>query len=167
MKYYLNTFFIYSILGFIWETLIKYIFFSHMNNGFLYGPWIPIYGFGACIIIFIMRLIFNRFKLKRIYKIILLFLISSITLTILEFMGGHLIELLTNKIFWNYSKLKFNIGHYIALEISLVWGIMSLVITYIIKPIIDKLLKKIPSFITYLVLLMFIIDLLITTLNNV
>ena len=142
MKYYLNTFFIYSILGFIWETLIKYIFFSHMNNGFLYGPWIPIYGFGACIIIFIMRLIFNRFKLKRIYKIILLFLISSITLTILEFMGGHLIELLTNKIFWNYSKLKFNIGHYIALEISLVWGIMSLVITYIIKPIIDKLLKK-------------------------
>ena len=138
-----------------------------MNNGFLYGPWVPIYGFGACIIIFIMRLIFNRFKLKRIYKIILLFLISSITLTILEFMGGHLIELLTNKIFWNYSKLKFNIGHYIALEISLVWGIMSLVITYIIKPIIDKLLKKIPSSITYLVLLIFMIDLLITTLNNV
>lgn len=167
MKYYLNTFFIYSILGFIWETLIKYIFFSHMNNGFLYGPWIPIYGFGACIIIFIMRLIFNRFKLKRIYKIILLFLISSITLTILEFMGGHLIELLTNKIFWNYSKLKFNIGHYTALEISLVWGIMSLVITYIIKPIIDKLLKKIPSIITYLVLFIFMIDLVITILNNI
>ena len=158
MKYYLNTFFIYSILGFIWETLIKYIFFPHMHNGFLYGPWIPVYGFGACIIIFIMRLIFNRFKLKRIYKIILLFLISSITLTILEFIGGHLIELLTNKIFWDYSKLKFNIGHYIALEISLIWGIMSLVITYIIKPIIDKLLKKIPSIITYLVLLIFIID---------
>lgn len=167
MKYYLNTFFIYSILGFIWETIIKYIFFPHMHNGFLYGPWIPVYGFGACIIIFIMRLIFNRFKLKRIYKIILLFLISSITLTILEFIGGHLIELLTNKIFWNYSKLKFNIGHYIALEISLIWGIMSLVITYIIKPIIDKLLKKIPSIITYLVLLIFIIDLVITILNNI
>lgn len=141
MKYYINTFLIYSILGFIFESILK-LFHSNMNNGFLFGPWIPIYGLGVCIIIFIMRLIFNRFKIKRYIKIILLFIISMLTLTLLEFIGGNLIYMLTKKKFWNYSKLKYNIGPFIALEISLIWGIMAIVITYLIKPIIDKLRTK-------------------------
>lgn len=158
MKYYLKVFIIYSVLGFFFETSLKYLFFPNINNGFLIGPWIPIYGLGSCIIIFIMRLVFNRFKVNRFIKIISLFLISSIILTLLEFIGGNLIELLTNKVFWKYDNLKFNFGHYIALEISIVWGIMSLVVTYIIKPLLDKLIKKIPKSITYLVLLLIIID---------
>lgn len=162
MKYYLNTFIIYSVIGFIIETSLKHLFFPKLNNGFLHGPWIPVYGLGVCLIIIIMRIIFNRIKLSRPIKIILLFLISTIVLTILEFIGGNLIELLTGKVFWKYDDLKYNIGHYIALEISLVWGIMSLVITYIIKPILDKLIKKIPSIITYLVLISMIFDFIIT-----
>ena len=161
MKYYINNFIIYSIFGFIIETTLKYVLFPNMHNGSLYGPWVPIYGLGTCIIIFVMRFIFNRIKVKRIIKIILLFLTSFIILTILELIGGHLIHLLTGKIFWDYKKLKFNIGHYIALEISTIWGIMSLVIIYIIKPQIDKLIKKIPSTITYLVFTIFIIDLIV------
>lgn len=158
MKYYLNTFIIYSVLGFIFETTLKYLFFPNMNNGFLIGPWIPIYGLGSCIIIFIMRLVFNRFKVKRFIKVISLFFMSSIILTLLEFIGGNLIEILTDKVFWKYDKLMFNFGHYIALEISIVWGIMSLVVTYILKPLLDKLVKKIPNSITYSVLLLIIID---------
>ena len=165
MKYYINNFLIYSILGFILETSVKLLLFPDMNNGFLYGPWIPVYGFGVCIIIFIMRFVFNRFKVNRFIKIVLLFVISTFTLTLLELMGGHLIELLTGEIFWDYSDLKFNFGHYIALEISLIWGTMSLVITYIIKPITDKIIKKIPSSITYSVLSIFLIDFVITILN--
>lgn len=159
MKYYINNFLIYSIFGFIFETLMKTFFFPNMNNGFLFGPWIPIYGFGVCIIIAIMRFVFNRIKVKRFVKIILVFLISTVTLTVLEFIGGHLIELVTGKVFWDYSKLKFNIGHYIALEISLVWGIMSLVVIYLLKPLTDKLVKKIPSIITYSVFVIFLVDL--------
>ena len=101
------------------ETILKTFFFKSMNNGFLYGPWIPVYGFGACLIIIIMRFIFNRIKVNRTTKIILLFLVSTIILTTLEFLGGHLIKLLTGKTFWNYSKLKYNIGPFISLEISL------------------------------------------------
>ena len=159
MKYYLNTFFIYSIIGFIFETILKYTLNPSMNNGSLYGPWIPIYGLGSCIIIFIMRLVFNRFKVKRSTKIILVFLISMITLTLLEFIGGHLIHLITGKVFWKYDKMKFNIGHYISLEIALLWGIISLVLIYLVKPKLDKLIKKIPSTITYLVLFIFLFDL--------
>lgn len=166
MKYYINTFIVYSMLGFILETTLKYLFFPSMNNGFLIGPWIPIYGLGTCIIIFIMRLVFNRFKVKRFIKVICLFFISSIVLTLLEFFGGNLIELLTGKVFWKYDNLMFNFGHYIALEISLVWGIMSLIVTYIIKPILDKIIKKIPSSITYSVLILIIIDFIYSFITN-
>ncbi len=165
MKYYINTFLIYSILGFVFETLMKLFFFPNMNNGFLYGTYIPIYGFGVCLIIAIMRFVFNRIKVKRFIKIILVFLISAFILTALEFVGGYLIEFITGKIFWDYSKLKFNIGPYIALEISFIWGIMSLVVIYLLKPITDKIIKKIPSIITYLVLICFIIDFAISCLK--
>lgn len=165
MKYYIKVFVVYSMIGYIIETLMKNLFINNMNNGFLYGPWIPVYGLGACIIIFIMRLIFNRIKTNRIIKIILLFLLSSITLTILEFIGGHLIHALTGRVFWNYSDLKFNFGPYIALEISLVWGVMSLVVVYIIKPLLDKIIKKIPSFISYLALSLIVIDFIFAVIN--
>ena len=166
MKYYIKYFIIYSIIGYILETSIKYLFNPSMHNGSLYGPWIPIYGLGTCLIIIIMRLVFNRFKINRINKIILVFIISMISLTLLEFIGGHLIHFITGKVFWDYSKMKFNIGKYISLEISLVWGIMSLIIIYIIKPIIDKVIKKIPSTITYLVFIFFLIDLIISFITN-
>ncbi len=166
MKYYLNNFLIYSIMGYILETILKNLFFENMNNGFLYGPWIPLYGLGSCIIIFIMRLIFNRFKIKRIFKIILLFFVSMITLTLLELFGGYLIKLITNKVFWDYSNLRFNIGHFIALEISIVWGIMSLLVVYFLKPLSDKLEKKIPSTITYLAFSFYIIDFVVTIINS-
>ena len=166
MKYYINCLLIYSMFGFIIETTIKYLFNPNMNNGSMYGPWIPIYGLGTCLIIIIERSVFNRLKTNRFLKIICLFLISMIVLTLLEFIGGHLIHLITSKVFWDYSKLKFNIGHYIALEISLVWGIASLIIIYSIKPIVDKSIKKIPSIITYSVLFIFLIDLVISIINN-
>lgn len=165
MKYYLNVFLIYSVLGYIMETILKTFFIHGMNNGFLYGPWIPVYGFGCCLIIAIMRLVFNRIKVSRWLKIILVFLISACVLTLLELIGGNLIEALTGKVFWDYSNMKFNFGHYISLEMGLIWGIMSLVIIYIIKPILDKLIKKIPSIVTYLALIIFIIDFIITLIS--
>lgn len=146
------------MIGFILETTLKTFFFHNMNNGIMYGPWIPVYGFGCCLIIAIMRFVFNRIKVNRAVKIFLVFLISFFVLTILEFIGGFLIEKIFNRVFWDYSDLKFNFGHYIALEISLVWGVMSLFIIYVLKPLVDLIIKKIPSFCTYLVFLIFIID---------
>ena len=149
------------------ETTIKLLFSPSMNNGILYGPWVPIYGFGCCLIIVIMRFVFNRIKVNRFFKICLVFLLSMIILTLIEFIGGNLIELLTGKVFWDYKDLKYNYGHYIALEISLIWGVMSLVIIYLIKPLIDKFIRKIPSILTYLVLMLFLIDCVITTIMKV
>ncbi len=162
IRYYINTFLIYSIIGFLIESSLKYIFLKNMNNGILYGPWIPVYGIGCVFIILIMNFVFTRIKVSRFIKIILVFLLSMFTLTIIELLGGVLIEKTFHKVFWDYSNMKYNIGHYISLEMSLLWGIMSLIVIYIIKPLVDKIIKKIPSIITYLVLVSFILDLVFT-----
>ena len=89
-----------------------------------------------------------------------------IVLTTLELLSGVAIELLTGKVFWDYSKMPFNIGHYISMEISLVWGIMSLIIVYFLKPLFDKIIKKIPRFLTILISFVFIIDFFYSLINS-
>lgn len=47
-------FFTYSVLGWVWESLyVSAKKRQWINRGFLYGPWLPIYGFGAIIILFL------------------------------------------------------------------------------------------------------------------
>ena len=70
-----------------------------------------------------------------------------------------------DKSLWDYSKLKFNIGKYIALEITFIWGILSLVFIYVIKPILEKFINKIPRFISFLVFILMIFDLIVTCLE--
>jgi len=53
-----------------------------------------------------------------------------IILTIIEAIAGYSIEFIFNITFWDYSNYKFNIGKYIALESSLIWGIGSIILIY-------------------------------------
>ena len=49
---YILYFFIFSVCGWILETLFSFIVLGHFTNrGFLYGPLCPIYGWGAIILI--------------------------------------------------------------------------------------------------------------------
>ena len=118
----------------------------------------PIYGFGVVIMIFLTRLIFNNLKVKKWLKIVLLFLSTTILLTGLEFLGGILCEFLFHKSFWDYTDLKFNFGKYIALEVSLGWGVACLIFLYIVKPLTDKFIEKIPKFTSIILLILIIID---------
>lgn len=165
MFYYLNMFLFGSFLGFIFEWILKTLIFTSMNSSILHGPWLPVYGFGVCIIIFIERFVFNRFDMKRIYKIILMFLLVMVITSVVEFLGGVFIEKVFNKVFWDYSNLNFNIGKYVALEIAFCWGILSLLFIYLIKPVIEKIIKKIPKWVSILVFCIMILDFVITFLE--
>lgn len=164
MFYYLNMFLIGSILGFIWETGLTFLFPS-INNGLLFGPWVPVYGFGICIIVFIERLVFYRIKVNKIYKILIMLLLIMLVVTGLEFLGGVLIEKFFDKTFWDYTQLKFNIGKYIALEVTLLWGIMALIFVYVVKPLLENIIKKIPKWVSILVFILMIIDFIFTCLE--
>lgn len=153
--YYLNYFFIFSIIGHFIET----IFVKNFSSGILFGYWTPVYGIGVILILLINKFI-NKFNFnkKTIFKIFLTYISCMIILSLIELLGGYLIEFIFNKEFWNYEKHKFNIGPYISLEISNMWGIASILLIYVLKPIVDRFEKYIPKFVTFILIFLFIID---------
>lgn len=160
--YYINCFFIYSCLGFILETLFTFIFGYNYNSGFLSGPITPLYGIGAILVMIISDKCFKNLHLPRWIETIIVFIIITIILSILEYIGGTLIELIFNKVFWDYSDYTLSIGKYICLEMSFIWGIISIIFIYLIKPILDNYIILIPKWATYLFLIWFIIDIIYT-----
>lgn len=162
MYYYLNYFFIFSIFGHILETAIFKIFNWNLESGFLYGYWTPVYGIGVVLILLISKNIFEKVKLNKFVEVIIFLIVIAAVLTFTEFVGGNLLELLFHKEFWNYSDHKYHFGKYIALDISCIWMICSLLFLYLIRPWMDKIINKIPKFITNLFIILFVIDLVFT-----
>lgn len=157
--YYINYFFIFSIIGHFIETF----FVANFTSGILYGWWTPVYGFGVILILLISKYI-NRLNLKGkiIFKILITYLISMIILSLIELLGGYLIKIIFNQELWNYEKHRFNIGPYISLEMTNTWGIASILVIYVLKPILDKIVLKIPKLITYSLIILFITDIILT-----
>lgn len=160
--YYINCFFVYSIIGFFFETIVSKVSGNRFESGILYGPMTPIYGIGVVLIILISKYFFMNLHLPRWKETIIVFFILIFVLTLMEWIGGILIEKIFGVVFWDYSHLKWHIGKYIAVEISLVWGFLSILLIYVIKPLLDKLVLKIPPFVTYLLIFAFCIDLCMT-----
>ena len=131
--YILIYFIIYSFLGWILESIVRTICEKKIiNTGFLIGPFCPIYGFGAIIMI----LFLNRFE----NNIILLFFISFIVLSIWEYIVGVLLEKLFKTKYWDYSKNRFNIKGRVCLTNSLAWGILGVLFIKYIHPFIQHLI---------------------------
>lgn len=146
-----------SILG----HFIESFFYSSGDSGILLSYWTPIYGIGTFIILLINKQI-NKYKLNIFKKILLLFILSSVILAITEVIGGYIIKWIFNKELWDYSNHKFNIGKYTSIEMSLIWGLSSILLIYFIKPIVDKFINKIPTIVTYIFIVVFLFDCLAT-----
>ena len=155
--YFFKFFFITSILGFFIESFL----WQGHESGILYGPWTPIYGIGSIIIVILSNKIFKKRNINGVLKFFILFVFCFLVLTFIEFIGGVLIEWIFGVVFWDYTKYRFNIGKYICLEISLIWGFVSCLFVFI-KPFIDKLIKFIPNLIFYVFFILFLIDIICT-----
>ena len=158
--YYINVFFVYSIIGFIFEIVISLILGSKLNSGILYGPWTPIYGIGVLIMLFMKRKL-QKLKLNKFMEIFIYFFSVVIILTLLEQLGGVLLDTFFHKTLWDYRNLKYHITKYIALETSLGWGIGAIFIAYIVHPYLKKFIKKIPFLVSALMMIIFSIDVII------
>lgn len=166
IMFYINFFLFFSIFGYLFETLCAYIFKSGFNSGILYGPWTPLYGFGVIIIMLLSNKIFESLHLNKVVETIVVFVVITIVLTVLEWLGGVLIEKLFHITFWDYSNYKFHIGKYISLEMSLLWGVGGIILIYLVIPFVCEFIKKIPFFITMILSSLFIIDFIVTTINK-
>lgn len=131
-------FFAYSILGWACECLYCGIpARSFINRGLLEGPYCPIYGCGALIVILVLD------PLKG--HPLLLFLGAMIFTSVLEYVTSWLMEKLFHSKWWDYSERPFNINGRVCLLNSLLFGIMGLAVMYVVHPFICDVFEQIPA----------------------
>ncbi len=162
--YYINIFFIYSIVGYILEYIVHLI--TGYEGGILYGFWTPIYGVGSVLIIYLYNKYISKLKMHKILKFICIFLTGFLLLSFIEFIGGIIIKFLFNKTLWDYTDYKYNIGKYVSLEMGLLWSVISLILIYLLKKPTDKIAKKIPKKVTWVLIIFFFIDVFFTLLSK-
>lgn len=130
-----------------------------VNRGFLNGPVCPIYGVGVLAVIGLLQPVKDN--------IFLMFAGAVIITSTVELLGGFILEKIFHDRWWDYSDMPFNIGGYICLMFSLVWGLACLVVVDRIHPLIGAWLDWIPLALSQALLILFGITLLIDTIATV
>ena len=158
-KYFI-LFIIYSFAGWVMETLwVSWCNKRLVDRGFLIGPYCPIYGFGALFII----LLLNRFA----YNPVLLFFMTIILCGILEYFASWCMEKIFKARWWDYSNKKFNLNGRICLRNLIAFGVMGLIVTYLINPYvqiwIDYLTDRQLRVIAFFLWTIFIMDFVLST----
>ena len=124
-------FYIYCFFGWIIESIYVSVCTGNwVNRGFMRGPVIPIYGTGAIIILFAVI----PFRTSPI----LVFIIGTIAASVLEFVTGFVMERIYKVRYWDYSDKPFNLCGYICLFNSLCWGVLSILLIYLVHSWVEK-----------------------------
>ena len=130
-------FFSLSVFGWLFEVGMHLVSYGEfVNRGALHGPWIPIYGTGAVL----MLTILNRLRRNPALE----FLATILLCGFLEYMTSFVMELASGGTkWWDYSGYFLNLHGRICAEGLLVFGVGGLAIVYAIAPMIDTLTEKI------------------------
>ncbi|WP_058484982.1 putative ABC transporter permease [Defluviitalea phaphyphila] len=153
---------LYSFSGWIIETIYNSIDRKEfVNRGFLNGPFCPIYGFGAILIIQAFIFLNNNFHFISDNIFIKIFVAMLLT-TILEYNTGYILEKLFNYRWWDYSDFFLNLHGRICLKYSIYWGILSYIFITFIHPVIMKYISFVSTqkkvIISIFIILYFIFD---------
>jgi len=138
-------FFIYSLAGWIGEVCASVICRrKFVNRGFVNGPLCPIYGFAAVLFaIFLPDLTASPF---------FLFLGGTLIATVLEYFTGTFMEKVFHRKLWDYSNIRFNLGGYVCLRYSLIWGALSVVLMLFVNPFLCSVLGLLPHILSVILL---------------
>ena len=128
---------LFSIIGYLVETVFCLLQQRRMlNRGFLFGPYLPIYGFGVILITFIGQ--------KTQNNVILTFLVIVVACSALEYITSYFLEKLFKLRWWDYSNKELNINGRVCARDSLAFGFYGCILIYYIVPGFNSLLDQIP-----------------------
>lgn len=131
-------FVLYSFLGWMCETIYCSIDDKKfVNRGFLNGPFCPIYGTGALLVIDI----FMKYK----DDLLVLFILSVVITSIVEYITSYLLEKIFNLQLWDYSTYSFNLNGRVCLKNSLLFGVLSILAVEVIHPAVEGFLSRLPA----------------------
>ena len=152
---YILFFISFSFIGWFWEVF--YHFINHgtfVNRGTMHGPWLPIYGWGGVLILFLLK--------KYRDKPFKLFISSTILCGIIEYITAWYLETFNNLKYWDYTGYFLNLHGRICLEGLLLFGIGGCGFVYLLAPLLDNLYKKIKpkikTILCIILILLFSID---------
>ncbi|MCD8121654.1 MAG: hypothetical protein LUE65_05345 [Clostridiales bacterium] len=130
-------FLVYSFLGWCVEVAYHAVTFGKVvNRGFLNGPVCPIYGFGMLAVIVLLLPVEEH--------LFLLFLGGLCLTSVIELFGGWALYRLFHMRWWDYTNEPFNLGGYVCLKFSLMWGIGCVLMVRVIHPLIQTLVEIVP-----------------------
>ena len=149
--YYLAAFFfIYGILG--WCVEVAYAAVKQgifVNRGFLNGPICPIYGVGVVSVICCLSEVKGN--------IVALYVTSVILVTVIEGLTGLVMDRLFHHKWWDYSDQPLNIGGYVCLLFSLIWGVFCVFIMKVFQPAVRGVVIHIPFIFGLIILIVCLI----------
>ena len=130
-------FYFYCFFGWVFESTYVSIKSRHfVNRGFMRGPFLPIYGSGA-IMMLVVSMPFQD-------NLILTYLAGCVGATLLELVTGMTMEALFKVRYWDYSNKKFNYKGHICLSSTIAWGFLTIFMTQFLHKGVEKLVLSIP-----------------------
>lgn len=162
---YIIYFILYAMIGWIYEVFLEVVVYrwGFSNRGVLFGPWLPVYGFGALIFIFLIYpLIKDKKYPQKLYYIPLIFLGCMLAATLLELITSYICEFFMGSWPWQtYANYKINFQARIALSPSLRFGLGGTVFLYLLQPLFERICQKLGDkvkIISYIIIVILIID---------
>ena len=153
------SFMFYSLIGWIIEVIDQlYRQKKFINRGFLLGPYCPVHGIGALLMLLLLKNISDNY--------LILFISSVVICSVLEYFTGFILEKIFKARWWDYSDYKFNLNGRICLQNSLFFGLAGVIIIKIAQPFFYEIITSIPAnilnIICIIILIIFCIDLIIS-----
>ena len=138
-------FFIGSTFGWVLELFFRKFFsgtnpeHKWINPGFCVGPYVPLYGFGLCILFLLARL-GERWNVNTAGGRILLFAAMALSMTVIEYIAGIVSLKVLHVRLWDYSRRWGNIQGLVCPLFSFFWAVISAVYYFCVHPyILDAL----------------------------
>lgn len=126
-------FYLYCFLGWCFESAFVSLKSKKLvNRGFMRGPFLPLYGSGAMMML-VVSMPFRD-------DVLLTYAAGVIGATALEYVTGVVMEELFNVRYWDYSNRAFNFQGHICLRSSVAWGFLTILMTRVIHRPIEQMI---------------------------
>lgn len=148
-------FYFYCIFGWVFEsTYVSLRTKKLTNRGFMTGPWLPLYGSGA-IVILLATMPFREYPVA-------VYFAGVFAATLLEYVTGELMLKIFKVRYWDYSNQKIQFRGHICLSSSIAWGFLSLLMVYVMHGPVVRFIslwnEEVLSVATFLITILMVFD---------
>lgn len=135
-------FWVYAVLGWVYEVFLEVVVYrwGFSNRGFLFGPYLPVYGVGALLILAFLRGLSRReWRVGRVNLMPVVVFVSVVVLTtVVELIASYLLEWTTGGWLWDYTRYTIQWQGRICLSASLRFGVGGMIVLYGLQPLLEK-----------------------------